>query len=191
YFERLAPLLSKGSRLDVLLKLGKVLEVVGNWHRAEEVDGEALALAESLDDGLRRASCQTAVAEVVRKQGRYSDALELLNRAARGFAAFGEDAGVARVLHLTGTVAAPRGDLWAISVSMANLGMIAVLQRSFEEARQWFEKSMQLSRQVGDTWMVANCHNNLGNATRGLGDHAAARAHYAESLRAYRDYDDR
>ena len=69
--------------------------------------------------------------------------------------------------------------------------MIAVLQRSFEEARQWFEKSMQLSRQVGDTWMVANCHNNLGNATRGLGDHAAARAHYAESLRAYRDYDDR
>ena len=50
---------------------------------------------------------------------------------------------------------------------------------------------MRINREVGDTWMVANCNNNLGNATRGLGDYAAARVHYAESLRAYREYDDR
>jgi len=251
YYERLAPLLSKGSRLDVLLKLGKVLEVVGNWHRAEEVDGEALTLAESLDDGLRRASCQTAIAEVARKQGRYAEALDLLNKAARGFAAFGDDSGVARVLHLVGTVATQRGDydkaeqsykkslqirerigdkagmasllsnlaiiteyrgdyegahasheralalresvgdLWAISVSMSNLGQIAVFRERYDEGREWLEKAMLLARQVGDTWMIANCHNNLGNANRGLGDYAAARAHYADSLRAYRDYDDR
>ena len=45
YFERLAPLVEQGERVDVLLKLGKVLELVGNWRRAEEVEGEALALA--------------------------------------------------------------------------------------------------------------------------------------------------
>jgi class 3 adenylate cyclase/tetratricopeptide (TPR) repeat protein len=251
YFERLAPLLSKGSRLDVLLKLGKVLEVTGDWHRAEEVDGEALALAEGLDDGLRRASCQSAIAEVARKRGRYAEALDLLNKAARGFAAFGEESGVARVLHLVGTVLAQRGDydkaeqsyrkslqirertgdkagmasllsnlaiiteyrgdyegaqqfheralalresvgdLWAISVSMSNLGQIAVFRERYDEGREWLEKSMLLARQVGDTWMIANCHNNLGNAMRGFGDYAAARAHYADSLRAYRDYDDR
>jgi tetratricopeptide (TPR) repeat protein len=39
--------------------------------------------------------------------------------------------------------------------------------------------------------MVAISHNTLGNATRGLGEYDAARAHYAESLRAYRDYDDK
>ncbi len=39
--------------------------------------------------------------------------------------------------------------------------------------------------------MVAICHNNLGNATRGLGDYETARRHYADSLRAYRAYDDR
>ena len=50
---------------------------------------------------------------------------------------------------------------------------------------------MRLNREVGDAWMVAISHNNLGNATRGLGDYAAARGHYADSLRAYRAYDDR
>ena len=50
---------------------------------------------------------------------------------------------------------------------------------------------MLLNREVGDAWMVAISHNNLGNATRGLGDYEAARRHYADSLRAYRDYDDR
>jgi hypothetical protein len=50
---------------------------------------------------------------------------------------------------------------------------------------------MRLNREVGDAWMVAIGHNNLGNATRELGDHAAARAHYAAALAAYRDYDDR
>jgi hypothetical protein len=49
---------------------------------------------------------------------------------------------------------------------------------------------MRLNREVGDSWMVAISHNNLGNANRGLGDVPAARRHYADSLRAYRDYDD-
>ena len=50
---------------------------------------------------------------------------------------------------------------------------------------------MRLNREVGDAWMVAISDNNLGNATRGLGDFDAAQHHYAESLRAYREYDDK
>jgi tetratricopeptide (TPR) repeat protein len=74
---------------------------------------------------------------------------------------------------------------------MNNLGMIAFLQQHHAEARDWFQKSILLSREVGDAWMVALCHNNLGNATRGLRDYAAARGHYADSLRAFRGYNDR
>ena len=182
YFERLTPLLSKGSRLDVLLKLGKVLELVGNWHRAEEIDGEALALADSLDDGLRRASCQTALAEVVRKEGRYSEALDLLNRAARGFAAFGEEAGVAKVQHLTGTVAAQRGDYDKAVASyrrslqirerigdkagmaslLSNLGVIAEYRGDYEGAREFHQRSLALRESVGDLWAISVSMANLG-----------------------------
>ena len=58
YFERLAPLVEQGARVDVLLKLGKVLELVGNWRRAEQVEGEAMALAEDLADDHSKASCE-------------------------------------------------------------------------------------------------------------------------------------
>lgn len=162
YFERLAPLLSKGSRLDVLLKLGKVLEVVGNWNRAEQVDGEALALAESLDDGLRRASCQAALAEVVRKQGRYGEALELLNRAARGFAAFGEESGVARVLHLSGTVAAQRGD--------------------YGKALERYNKSLQIRERIGDKAGMASLLSNLGVIAEYRGDYEGSQAFHQHAL---------
>ena len=217
YFERLAPLVEQGARVDVLLKLGKVLELVGNWHRAEQVDSEALALAESLGDDHSRASCETALAEVARKQGRYDEAFERLDRAARGFAVARRRkrrrkgaasrrhrGGAARRLReggreLRGESRDPRanrrqgehgqpavesrrhrrvsrrlrrararfheralalrteiGDRGRIGISMNNLGMIAVLQKRYEEARDWFEQSMLLNREVGDTWMVAH-----------------------------------
>jgi len=79
-----------------------------------------------------------------------------------------------------------RSTVISIAVSMNCLGMVAALQKRYPEARQWFQKSMLLTREVGDSWMVAICLNNLGNATRGLGDFEAARNHYADSLRAYR-----
>jgi hypothetical protein len=50
---------------------------------------------------------------------------------------------------------------------------------------------MQLSREVGDGWLVAIGHNSLGNTTRGLGGYEAARSHYRDSLRAYRDFGDK
>ena len=68
--------------------------------------------------------------------------------------------------------------------------LIALLQRDFAAARDWFQKSMALNREVGDAWMVALSDHNLGNANRELGEHALARRHYAASLVAYRSYED-
>ena len=69
--------------------------------------------------------------------------------------------------------------------------MIAVLKEEYAQARDWFERSLALNREVGDAWMVALCYHNLGNATRGLCDFASARSHYIQSLRAFSAYGDR
>jgi tetratricopeptide (TPR) repeat protein len=69
--------------------------------------------------------------------------------------------------------------------------MVASLQGLNEEARRRFEHAMALNREVGDNWMVAISHNNLGNANRGLGDYAAAREHYVACLQAHREHDDK
>ena len=182
YFERLAPLLEQGARVDVLLKLGKVLELVGNWRRAEQVDGEAMALAENLGDDRARAACETALAEVARKQGRYDEAVERLDRAAREFATIGEESGVARVLHLAGTVAAQRGD-YAKAVEnydaslaireragdkasmaslLSNLGIVAEYRGDYDDSRRFYERALALRTEIGDRCAIGYSMNNLG-----------------------------
>ena len=121
-----------------------------------------MALAESLDDGLRRASCQAALAEVVRKQGRYNEALDLLNRAARGFAAFGEESGVAKVLHLVGTVRAQRGN--------------------YDKAVESYKKSLQIRERIGDKSGMASLLSNLGVIEEYRGDYEASRTFHQRAL---------
>ncbi len=182
YFERLSPLVEDSARVDVLLKLGKVLELVGNWRRAEEVDLQALALALKLGEERLRASCEVAIAEVARKQGRYDEALHLLDRAAQGFQDAGDASGVGRVHHLRGTVALQRGDypkaVESYEASLAirerlgdkasmgsllsNLGVIAEHNGDYEASRGFHERAMALRTDVGDRWGIGVSTQNLG-----------------------------
>ena len=254
YFERLAPLLDEADRAAVLLKLGKVLELVGDWaaRRGDRARGAgarrrppptrrprpgaetALGRGDAQDGPLRRGdrarwTRAAAAVRAARRRGgarpgaapRRHDrrAARRLRRCARALRDEPRDpraprrqgrawaacsATSASSPSTTATTTASRdfheralalrrelGDRWAIAVSPTNLGMIAVLQERYDEAREQFEEAMRLNREVGDAWMVAISHNNLGNANRGLGDLDAARRHYAESLRAYRAYDDK
>jgi len=194
YFERLAPLVDAAPRIDVLLKLGKVLELVGTWMRAQQVEEDALALAESLGDVAARAACDTALAEVARKQGRYDEAFERLDRAAAGFAAAGDEGGVGRVLHLVGTVSAQRGDYakasdrYAASLAirerlgdkasmaglLSNLGVVAEYRGDYDGARAFHERALALRTEIGDRWAIGVSLNNLGMI-------ATLQKHYSEA----------
>ena len=182
YFERLAPLLEQDARIDVLLKLGNVLELVGNWRRAEDVDGEALRLAEQLDAVIPRALCETALAEVARKQGHYDDALALLDRAESRFEAAGDENGVGKVLNLAGTVAAQRGDYdkatenyeaslrirervgdkASMASLLSNLGVISEYRGDYDGSRTFHERALALRTETGDRWGEGRPMNNLG-----------------------------
>ena len=210
YFERLAPLLEQGARVDALLKLGKVFELVGNWHRAEEVDGEAMSLAESLGDDHARASCETALAEVARKQGRYDEAFERLDRAARGFRSLGEEDGVARVRHLVGTVAAQRGnyakaienyeaslaireragDKASMGSLLSNLGIVAEYRGDYERARVFHERALALRTEIGDRWAIGNSTNCLGMIDVLQKRYAEARDWFQKSMLLNREVGD-
>ena len=210
YFERLAPLLEQGARVEVLLKLGKVLELVGNWHRAEQVDSEALGLAVSLGDDHSRAACETALAEVARKQGRYDEAFERLDRAARGFRSLGEQSGVGRVLHLVGTVAAQRGD-YAKAIEnyesslrireaagdkasmgslLSNLGVIAEYRGDYEASRAFHERALALRTEIGDRWAIGISMNNLGMIAFLQKRYPEAREWFQKSMRLCREVGD-
>ena len=210
YFERLLQLVEKSERVDTLLKLGKVLELVGEWARAESVDGEALALAESLGDGLASASCETALAEVARKQGRYDEAIERLERAAHGFGAAGEEKGVGRVLHLAGTVATQRGDYKkavenyeaslaireragdkaSIGSLLSNLGIVAEYRGDYAESHRFHERALALRMEIGDRRGIGNSANNLGMIAALQKRYAEARDWFQKSMLINREVGD-
>jgi len=210
YFERLAPLVDEGARVDVLLKLGKVLELVGNWRRAEQVDGEAMTLAEALADDHAKASCETALAEVARKQGRFDEALARLERAASEFRSLGEDTGVGSVLKLVGTVAAQRGDYdkavenYEASLAireregdkasmgslLSNLGIIAEYRGDYEGSRALHERALALRTELGDRWAIGNSTNCIGMVATLQKRYGEARDWFQRSIQLNREVGD-
>ena len=137
-----SPLLDGADRADALLKLGKVLELSGDWTRAEQVDREALAIGTELDDAATRGWSRAALAEVARKQGRYDEAVEHLDAARSRFEEVGDEDGLGQVLHLAGTVAAQRGD--------------------YDTAQAQYEASLAIRERLGDKASMGGLFSNLG-----------------------------
>jgi class 3 adenylate cyclase/tetratricopeptide (TPR) repeat protein len=210
YFERLAPLVERAARVDVLLKLGKVLQLVGNWRRAEQVDSDAMALAESLGDDRSKASCETALAEVARKQGRFDDAVARLERAVTGFRSIGDESGLANALKLAGTVAVQRGDYQKAAenygaslairerandkASMANLlsnlGVLAEYRGEYERSRSLHERALALRTEIGDRWGLGTSTNCIGMVATLQKRYAEARDWFQKSLQFIREVGD-
>ena len=182
YFERLAPLIDGEAKVDALLKLGSVLDVIGEWRRAEDAVNQGLALAVTLGDTSLRSSAQTALADIARKQGRFDEAVALLDAARTGFEDAGDHSGIARVQHLLGTVAAQQGDYDTAEKSyerslaireslgdkasmgslLSNLGIIAEYRGDYEASRAFHERAMALRTETGDRRAIAISATNLG-----------------------------
>jgi class 3 adenylate cyclase/tetratricopeptide (TPR) repeat protein len=211
YYQRVLPLLSGEERITVMLKLGKVLELVGNWEAAGNLYDEALSLAQAAQDRDAQGRCQTATGEWLRKRGNYGEAAEWLEAGRTLFKDLGNEAGVAETLHVSGTVAAQQGaydkacalyqeslgirrrldDKPHIASLLSNLGIVSWYRGDFPAARALYEEGLAIRRELGDRWSIANSLNNLGLLLRDQGDVAAARSLLEESLAINHELGDR
>jgi adenylate cyclase len=151
YYERLLPLLPVEEKVDIMLKLGHVLQLVGRWRETGDLYQRALALAGQCGDQSAQAWCQTAMGELLGwKQGQYTEGSAWLEQARAGFQEARDQLGVAEVLKIAGTLAAMQGD--------------------YELARARFEESLAVWRGMEDKPNIANLLNNLGIVARFQGD---------------------
>jgi class 3 adenylate cyclase/tetratricopeptide (TPR) repeat protein len=162
YLERLAPLLAGHDRAAALLKLGKILEFVGQWSRAETVGAEALDLATTLEAPGLLGWGETQLAEVARRQGRFDEASERLSRAEELFVKAGDDDGLGQVHQQAGTVAAQRGD--------------------YDAARDRYGRSIAIRERLDDRRNLGSVYSNLAIVDEYGGDFAAARVHNERAL---------
>ncbi len=70
-------------------------------------------------------------------------------------------------------------------------GTLSNTQNDPEAAREYYKKSLELMRQLGDRPGVASLLNNLGVVAREQGDHATARIFYEKSLAQFRVLDNK
>lgn len=211
YFQKVLPLLPDHERATVLLKLGKVLELIGQFEAAGERYGQALALAEALGDRQTQAWCETATAELLRLQGQFSQASEWLTRARAGFEGAGDLAGVAQVLRTWGILASQQGDLEAararyeeglairrqlghkrpIGRLLINLGIVARRQGNLELARSLYEESIAVYREINDRWGLAVTLINMGNLALDQDRYDEARSRLEEAIALHREVGNR
>lgn len=211
YFRKVLPLLPAAEQIEVRLRLGQVLELVGRWSEAGDEYAGALAAAMNLGEPRTEARCRSARGELRRKEGDYVEALRWLDESRRLYSQLGDETGLAEVLHLSGTVNAQQGeferarelyhqsmavrrrhgDKRKIASLLSNLGIIAWFRNDLTEARRLYEESLTIRRELGDRWSIANSLNNLALLLGDLGEITAARGLLEECLAINRELGDR
>ena len=210
YFKQLLPLVNENEKLEILLELGQVYELIGKWEEATNHYQELLDLAETLNNEASVAKARTVMADLLRKQGAYQDASQLLMLARASFDSIGDKKGVGETLRIAGTLAAQQGDFEAakmiyqqsleiqraldakgiIAALLSNLGIVARYEGNYDVAQQLNEEALELRRQVTDQRAISISLNNLGNLALDQGDFAAAQRHMEEALEIMRKIGD-
>jgi len=198
YFRRAAPLVPDGERGEVLLKLGAVMELRGYWSEAEAAFTEAVELARVREDPTASASALAARAGPVRRLGRFEDAVADLDQALAIFEATKDLAGIGRVAHQLGNIAAQRsdydqarshfersllirrdlGDGPGEANMLNNLAVIAQWRDDYVEAEAFDQQALELRTRLNDRWGIAMSNDNLGMIAYLQRDHKSALAHF-------------
>ncbi|MEP7136020.1 MAG: tetratricopeptide repeat protein [Chloroflexota bacterium] len=215
YYRQALPLLPDDQQVAVMLKLGQVFELVGNWDEAESINRQAEILSLRLNDTPRHARALRALGWLLRKQGAYFGAEEWLVRARDSYRQLDDKTGVSHVLSNIGEIYRLQGKFeearhfYNESLSLAEeiaesrdrqaarahalkgAGTVATWQGDYATARELNQESLTLRRELGDTPGVATLLNNLGIIARFQRDLTGARQMNEESLALFREMGDR
>ncbi|HEX8917555.1 MAG TPA: tetratricopeptide repeat protein, partial [Chloroflexota bacterium] len=215
YYRRLLPLLSDPERVSVLLRLGQVLELVGEWSSADDVYRQALELAEQAGDIHGLAAARQAVGSLLRKEGEYGEAVKWLTTVRGEFEGLGELAALSHVtteigeatrqlgayaeatkwyddaLRLAASVEESGPRMMAQAQALKGAGTLANQQGDHTTARGLYQRSLALRRELGDRPGVAVLLANLGIVAYSVEDYAEALTLDQESLSVFREIGDR
>ncbi len=215
YYRSAIPLQPEGMQPAVMLKLGQVLDLMGEWHAAEDVIRKAEALARRFHEETECGQAQQGLGCLLRKRGEYIESETWLERARSSYERAGDTAGVCCVLADTGEIQRLQGKFvearryydeslqlaegigdskarqTARAYALKGAGTVATWQGDYASARALNEESLAIRRELGDTPGVATLLNNLGIIARFQHDLAGARQMNEESLALFRKIGDR
>jgi predicted ATPase len=211
YYMQALDLVNGLERIDILGELALTMEIVGEWEQAEEFYRQAIEAAHAIGKLREAGRYQAELGEFFRKQGLYDEAVQWWDQAAAVFEQQDDQAGIGKVLHYQGTLAAQQGDYetarhrYGLSLDvrtalddaqnianlMNNLGVVARMEGDYQQALTYQERALEIRRALDDRRLIAISLNNLGNLYADLGELTKAQAHLEEALTLQREVGDR
>jgi tetratricopeptide (TPR) repeat protein len=182
--------------------LGRLLETTSAWAAAEERYRAVLDLAKGPDGAQLRAQAQTGIGTAFWGRGQYEQAGVWLELGRHAFTALDDRAGLSETLLRMGrsfwmqgkaeitqslmeellSLEGEDGDKGRIAIAYHLLGNVAQSQQNLVGAREWWQKSLDLKRELGDKLGVATASGSLAMAAFAAGQFDKAWALATESF---------
>jgi predicted ATPase len=194
HYRRLLPLLPDAETPGVLVRLGTVWQLTGQWTEAERAYRQAMVCAASAGDQGALAAAHRELGILLTATRSYDEAVNWLTTAAEEFTALGDQAGLmwtldrlAFALHAHGDyphalAVAERqlagqqtlGDVAGMGAAADNLGVVHWLTGDYAKALELLRWSYQLAEESGDVRIVVHAANDLAGLYVERGDHGQA-----------------
>ncbi len=209
--QALALVVQANERVDILLEIGNVYYLQGNYSEARPYLQEGLAVAEEQANRSAVAAAYQRLGSIHFSQGNYAAARTDTTRAWEIYRALDNKLGMANALNNlanidrsvgdyptaqnrrveTLTLRRAIGDQWGVAASLNNLAVIPYIQGDFATARQYWQESLSLRNALGDRWGAGQTLDNLGLVFFSEGDYTQACQYHEQSLALRRQLGDR
>ncbi|MBC7775753.1 MAG: tetratricopeptide repeat protein [Phycisphaerae bacterium] len=164
----------RGGVAGIHTNLGNAYESLGKLPEAVSQHRESLSIYETLKDTVRVARAYTNISALMSTSGAYSEAFGELNKA--------------RLLIENNRDSSTRYKIYT------QLGHNRYDLDMFDKAREWYQQSLQLRQQVGDSFDIADGLVDLANALDELGSEdssSLAVQYYLQALDIFRAAEER
>jgi class 3 adenylate cyclase/tetratricopeptide (TPR) repeat protein len=202
YYERLLPLQPQEQTGEVLVELGAIWHLTGNWTEAEQALRRAMDVASRSGRRDVLATSQRDLGDLFMYTQSYAEAVSWLSRAAAEFERLGDRQGLSRTLgritfalyqqgsydealvmaerHLA--MATEADDLAGVSSALNHTGLVRLHSGHTAAALALLEEALETAEAAGDRRCLLYAAGNLGLVHLGRGDHHQAVSYCRQAL---------
>jgi predicted ATPase len=208
--------LLRGKTLGDSSVLSKTLELLARIYHFNLADPtlaksfyeQSIALAEQVDNKVRKASSLNFLANLVSEQGDFESARTFYEESLRLWRSLGHTSGAAWVINNIASLFDYRrdfnragllfkesldlfrelGEKDGIATTLANFGANEMKQHRYEQAKSFLEESLELATTLEDKRLMAYVLRGLGEGAFFQGDHETAHTLYTKSYALYAQF---
>jgi len=152
--------------LNVLLRLSRIYQILGNFRKALRSLRKALSLSKETDDLKSQADILRKIGDVLGRCSKWDESLKYYRESLEIYEKIGDLRGIAHVNN--------------------GMGMVLFERGKMEEALENYHKALRIARQINLSSLLAYTANNLGACYNVMGEWEVALTYYRKSLEEHK-----